>query len=120
MALSRREAQQRNFNIYQLRGILPRLVSLIPKDVKDATGRSELFYSLLASDMQLILDGIEKVKKTTEICLSCKLKLDGKPFRGDFAPTGHMCAECGETYSSELNPIYTISKKRLQSIKGQL
>jgi len=98
--MTRQEAQQRNWNIGNLRGQLPRLKKIIPADILARLDPQHLAEFLIMAD--IILQEIEQVKIKRFTCDSCHPHTS----RPTTNKKAYICDFCG-TWEE---PLYNIKK----------
>ena len=94
MKMTKEEAQARNYKIMQLRGILPRLGRLIPKDISETIPAHELVTFFVTAGK--IMNSIRKAKKKVYVCAHCNFPKSEKPTKAKHAITCDYCGIWGE------------------------
>jgi len=89
--MTKKEAQERNYKIMQLLGILPRLKSLIPDDVFNKLSDADKYMLDVLPDT--ILNAIHTVKHKKFTCAKCT-DVRGKHPTKD--KTAYKCDICGD------------------------
>ena len=101
--MTQRKAQERNNNIRQLRGILPRVYSIIPDDVKTHMSKKEL--DQFEKTAENILEVLDKVKIKHYTCESCS---DVSKLRPARSKKFLYCDYCGSFESK----LYVVKRSK--------
>jgi len=96
-----KKARERNWQIFQLKGILPRIIQLIPEDIKQDIGEDAI--KELKTIIYKIRLSIENKKKVYFACSNCIDIKNKKPTKNKKAFTCDICGSYGYN-----NALYNI------------